>query len=143
MMNGINGMEAKTGHLYQISQKVIGCAYKVSNTLGCGFLEKVYERALFHELKKSDLSVRSQFPIAVHYDGEVVGEYAADLLVENCLLVELKAVESLDRVYFAQCLNYLKASGLETCLLINFGRTKIQVKRFNNHFGKKNQNDVN
>lgn len=140
-MNGINEMKSKSMTLYEISQKVIGCAYKVSNSLGCGFLEKVYERSLLHELKKAGLRVKSQFPITVRYDGEIVGEYVADLLVEDFLLVELKAVEILDKIYFAQCLNYVKASCLKACLLINFGKTKIQVKRFNNHFDAQNQGE--
>src|SRR5690242_2171435 len=131
MMNEINKIKTHPTRLAlnQISEKVIGCAYKVSNTLGCGFLEKVYEKALIHEVKKEGLKVKSQYPITVNYDGEIVGEYIADLLVEDCLLVELKAVDVLDKVYFAQCLNYLKATGLKSCLLLNFGRTKIQVKR--------------
>lgn len=142
-MNRMNMMETKNPTLSETSQKVIGCAYKVSNTLGCGFLEKVYERALMHELKKAGLNVKSQFPITVRYDGEIVGEYVADLLVEDSLLVELKAVETLDKIHFAQCLNYVKASGLKTCLLFNFGRTKIQVKRFNNHFNNQRRGEIN
>lgn len=142
-MNRINVLETKTLTTSEISQKVIGCAYKVSNTLGCGFLEKVYEKALAHELKKTGLNVKSQFPITIHYDGEIVGEYVADLLVENSLLVELKAVEILDKVHFAQCLNYVKATGLNACLFINFGRGKLQIKRFNNHFEKRTQEKLN
>ena len=138
-MNEINEMKDKVTALVlnQIAEKVIGYAYKVSNTLGCGFLEKVYEKALIHEIKKAGLKVAPQFPMTVHYDGEIVGEYMADLLVEDCLLLELKAVETLDKIHFDQCLNYLKATGLNSCLLINFGRPKIQVKRFNSHFDQK------
>jgi len=116
------------------AEKVIGCAYKVSNSLGVGFLEKVYENALVHEIKKAGLKVEQQHAIDVKYDGILVGEYVADLLVEGELLVELKSVQTLDKVHFAQCLNYLKATGLKVCLLLNFGKTKVQVRRFVNHF---------
>ena len=135
-MDQIKEMEKnrKVEGLDLLTEQVIGCAYKVANKLGCGFLEKVYERALLIELKKTGLDVRSQFPIAVHYDGELIGDFVADLLIAERLIVELKAVESLDKVHYAQCLNYLKASGLKACLLLNFGRPKIQVKRFNHHF---------
>lgn len=112
-----------------VTEKVIGCSYKVANTLGSGFLEKVYENALGHEIKKTGLIVEAQKPIDVYYDGVVVGQYFADLLVENSLLVELKAVRALDDVHTAQCLNYLKATRLRLCLLNNFGLPKIQVKR--------------
>ncbi len=113
----------------QITQQIIGCAYKVSNSLGSGFLEKVYENALAHELHKAGLLVSQQHRLSVQYDGIVVGEYVADLLVENRILVELKAVKTLDDVHLAQCLNYLKATGLRVCLLLNFGQPRVQVKR--------------
>ena len=130
----------KTGHevfdelakLNPITEKIIGCAYTVSNTLGVGFLEKVYENALAHELRKAGLRVAQQHPIQVRYDGEVVGEYVADFLVERVVLVELKAVRELDAVHMAQSLNYLKATGLKLCLLINFGKTRIEIKRVAN-----------
>jgi len=112
-----------------LTEHIIGCAFAVSNGLGCGFLEKVYENALAHELRKAGLSVRQQWPIQVCYDGQVVGDYAADLLVEDCVLLELKAVKELDDVHLAQCLNYLKATGLRLCLLLNFGKPKVEVKR--------------
>ena len=118
----------------QITEKVIGCAFRVSNVLGCGFLEKVYENALVIELRKSGLNVEQQAAINVLYEGEVVGEYIADILVENCVLAELKAVKSLDEVHMAQCLNYLKATKLKVCLLMNFGRPRIEVKRIVNKF---------
>ena len=107
----------------------MGCAYTVSNTLGIGFVEKVYENALAHTTRKSGLSVIQQYPIKVAYDGIVVGEFAADLLVENRVLVELKAVSMLKEEHTAQALNYLRATGLEICLLINFGRPKVEIKR--------------
>jgi GxxExxY protein len=112
-----------------LSETVLGCAFRVSNTLGAGFLEKVYENALTHEIRKSGLAVVQQAPIQVIYDGEVVGSYAADLLVESRLLVELKACKALEDVHMAQCLNYLKATGIRTCLLLNFGTPKLQIRR--------------
>jgi GxxExxY protein len=113
----------------EITQKIIGCAYTVSNTLGIGFVEKVYENALVHALRKTGLEVKQQYPITVTYDSVIVGEFAADLLVEESVLVELKAVSMLTEVHMAQALNYLRATGHEICLLINFGTTKVQVKR--------------
>ena len=112
-----------------ITEKIIGCAYTVSNALGAGFLEKVYENALAHELRKAGLKVQQQHPIQVRYDGIVVGDYIADLFIEDCILVELKAVKALDEIHQAQCLNYLKATGLRLCLLINFGKTRVEIKR--------------
>jgi len=113
----------------RLTEMVIGYAFKVANTLGSGFLEKVYENALAHELRKSGVSVDQQWAIQVRYDGEVVGDFYADLMVEHVLLVELKAVKALDQVHKAQCINYLKATGLEVCLLINFGNPKIEYHR--------------
>ena len=113
----------------EITQKIIGCAFEVSNTLGIGFVEKVYENALVHLIRKSGLKVVQQYPIKVTFDGILVGEFVADLLVEDRVLVELKAVSMLVNDHTAQALNYLRASGLELCLLINFGRTKVEIKR--------------
>jgi GxxExxY protein len=118
----------------QLSEKVIQCAFAVSNTLGCGFLEKVYENALAHELRKVGLQVQQQHGITVYYDGVAVGEYTADLLVEGVLLIELKAVKSFDEVHLAQCLNYLKATNLRLCLLMNFAKPKLEVRRIVNNY---------
>ncbi len=115
--------------LNEITETIIGCAFEVANTLGSGFLERVYENALAHEIRAQGLDLQQQTPIQVRYDEIVVGEYFADLLVENRVIVELKAVKAFDEVHMAQCLNYLKASGLRVCLLINFGQPKIQIKR--------------
>ncbi len=112
-----------------ITQKIIGCAYVVSNTLGIGFVEKVYENALAHALRKTGLQVVQQYPIAVSFDGVLVGEFAADLLVDSTVLVELKAVSMLMQEHMAQALNYLRATGLPVCLLINFGKPKIEIQR--------------
>ena len=108
-----------------LTERIIGCAFKVANTLGQGFLEKVYENALVHELRKAGLEVVQQKGLEVHYDGVLVGEFQVDLLVEGTVLVELKAVAGLQEVHVAQCLNYLKASGKPVCLLFNFGRSLV------------------
>jgi GxxExxY protein len=120
---------ADEGEVNRLSKRVIGCALSVLGTLGVGFLEKVYENALAHELRKGRLTASQQHGIVVRYDGVEVGEYAVDLLVEQSVLVELKAVRALDDIHRAQCLNYLKASGLRLCLLINFGNTRLEIKR--------------
>ena|SRR3990167_3265729 len=112
-----------------LTEKVIGCAYAVSNKLGAGFLEKVYENALAIEIRKAGLTSIQQVPVTVHYDSSIVGEFFADLLVNKCIIVELKASKSLDDSHTAQCMNYLKATGLKVCLLINFGKPKAEIKR--------------
>jgi len=114
--------------LNQITEKIIGCAYKVAEKLGAGFLEKVNENALVHELRKTGLKVQQQYPVPVSYDGVLVGDFVADLLVEGQVLVELKTVRALDDAHMAQCINYLAATGLTICLLINFGN-RVDVKR--------------
>jgi GxxExxY protein len=121
-----------TERLNELTRRIIGCAYAVSNELGAGFLEKVYENALAHEIRKMGLQAQQQQPIQVYYDGVVVGDYVADLVVENAILVELKAVKAFDDVHFAQCINYLKATDMQICLLINFGQPRIEIKRFAN-----------
>jgi GxxExxY protein len=113
----------------ELSKKIIGCALIVSKTLGVGFLEKLYENALAHELRKAGLLVDQQHPVTVYYDGVVVGAYAADLLIEKTVLVELKAVAELNAVHRTQCVNYLKVSGLWLCLLLNFGTPRLEIKR--------------
>jgi GxxExxY protein len=104
------------------TERIIGCAFTVANTLGIGFAEKVYENALAHEMRKRGLAVVQQRGIAVRYDDVVVGDYAADLLIEDRVIVELKVVRSLGDEHAAQCMNYLRATGKTLCLLINFGR---------------------
>ncbi len=111
-----------------LTEKVISAFYKVYNVLGYGFLEKVYERALAHEIKKLDLKVSAQQPLEVFYDNEKIGLYFVDLLVEDVLVIELQAAENLAPENEAQLINYLKASKLEVGLLLNFGK-KPQFKR--------------
>ena len=125
-------MHADRGPLNDLSERVIGCAFTVQNVLGAGFLEKVYENALAHELRNSGLTVVQGLGIAIRYGGIVVGQYFADLLVESRLLIELKAVKTLDKSHRAQCINYLKATGLPLCLLLNFGRPRLEIRRIVN-----------
>jgi GxxExxY protein len=108
--------------LNPLSRRVIGCALKVSNALGSGFLEKGYENALAHELRKAALAVEQQRGITATYDGITVGEYFVDLLVEDAVLVELKTVRALEGAHRAQCLNYLRATGRHLCLLRTLAR---------------------
>jgi GxxExxY protein len=117
-----------------LTERIIGCAYTVANGLGAGFLEKVYENALAHELRKAGLTVEQQRALEVRYDGVVVGDYVADLLVDGAVVVELKAAKALDDVHAAQCMNYLKASALHVCLLINFGSPRVKIRRIVNQF---------
>jgi GxxExxY protein len=105
-------------------------AFKVANTLGVGFLEKVYENALAIELRKRGLKVIQEYPLRVYYEGDVVGEFVVDLFVEDCVLVELKTVRALDSVQEAICLNYIKASDFWLVGLINFGKPRIDVKSY-------------
>jgi GxxExxY protein len=111
-----------------LTQKIIGCAYKVHNTLGPGFLEKVYENALRIELEKIGLRVKQQEPINVNYEGQVIGEYYADLWVNERVLIELKAAQTLVKLHEVQLVNYLTATGIECGLLLNFGPS-VEVKR--------------
>ena len=113
----------------EITEKIIGCTYTVSNTLGIGFVEKVYENALVYSLRKAGLLVAQQHPIKVMFEEIIVGEFFADLFVEQKVLVELKAVSMLTQEHTAQALNYLRATSAEVCLLINFGRPKVEIKR--------------
>ncbi|MBN2216292.1 MAG: GxxExxY protein [Pirellulales bacterium] len=111
-----------------LTEKAIGCAYRVHNEMGPGFLEKVYENALLIELSEAGLSVKQQHPIPVLYHGQVVGDYFADLLVEDRLVVELKAILGLAKEHEVQLVHYLTATGVENGLLIKFGPS-VQVKR--------------
>lgn len=113
----------------RITETIIGCAFKVGNGLVYGHLEKAYENAMMHELSRAGLHAVQQFPTPVWYDGVIVGDYIADILVEGCVLVEIKSCRALDDAHAAQCINYLATTRLEVCLLINFGR-RVTVKRF-------------
>jgi GxxExxY protein len=116
----------------KVTELVIGCAYRVGSTLGSGFLEKVYENALVVELRKANVPLSRQHAMKVMYSGEVVGDYIADILVADSVIVEIKALQRLDKIHMAQCLNYLKALNLRIGLLINFGAPSVEIKRIVN-----------
>jgi len=123
--------------LNELSEKIIGAAFEVSNVLGAGFLEKVYENAMNVELKLRGLKAQPQTPLKVHYKNELVGDYIADILVEDKIIIELKAVKEFDDFHIAQCLNYLRITGLKLCLLINFSKPRVEIKRIVNGIGTK------
>ena len=114
---------------YDLAGKVIGLAMKVHSTLGAGFLESVYHRALAHEFTKAGIRFESEKPLNVIYDSVLVGEFTADLLVEQELIVELKAVQALATAHEVQTVNYLVATGIDTGLLINFGAERLEFKK--------------
>ena len=109
---------------------IIGCAFEVLNELGSGFLESVYEKSLLVALKQKGLEAEMQKPIKVDFRGHVVGDFFADLIVEEKILIELKAIRQLAPQHEAQIINYLKATGIETGLLLNFGNPRLEYKRF-------------
>jgi GxxExxY protein len=113
----------------ELSEKIIGCAYRVYNKMGYGFLESVYEKCLLVELHKAGLRAESQRAITVYYDGENVGDFVADIVVEDTIIVELKSVRQLTTAHEVQVVNYLTATGKEVGLLLNFGERKVEVKR--------------
>ena len=112
----------------ELTEKIIGCCFQVYNELGTGFLESVYENSLIFELKKIGLTIEHQKPLNVFYKGELVGEFKADLVVAGTIIVELKAISNLNKIHEVQLVNYLKATGLNVGLLINFGE-KLEFKR--------------
>jgi len=112
-----------------ITKKIIGCAYKVYNTMGFGFLESVYEKCMVIELQNAGLKVEQQKRIPVTYKGKSVGDFAADLVVEGKIIVELKSIQKLTKANEVQLVNYLVATGMPVGLLINFGETKAEIKR--------------
>jgi GxxExxY protein len=123
----------------EITEKIIKAYYKVYNTLGYGFLEKVYENAMAIELRKMGLEVKCQYPITVYYESEIVGEYFADLIVNDIVVIELKASKSLLEEHECQLINYLKATKIELGLLLNFGKeAEYKRKVFMNKFKKYN-----
>jgi GxxExxY protein len=122
------------GRFNELSSTIIGSAFEVANVLGRGFVEKVYANALSLELEDKGVKVRREVPIKVYYKMKIAGDFFFDLFVDEAILVETKATGSLNNLHIAQCLNYLKASGLSLCLLINFGSPSVQVKRIVNNF---------
>ncbi|BCA80090.1 GxxExxY protein [Desulfuromonas sp. AOP6] len=120
--------------LEDLTQRILKTSFQVSNELGSGFLESVYENALLVALRDEGMRASSQVPLNVPFRGVIVGHFVADLVVEDKVLVELKAVKALAPEHVAQVLNYLKATKIEVGLLINFGNPKLEYRRFNNHF---------
>jgi GxxExxY protein len=118
-----------TDKINSLTERVLGAVFEVSNTLGAGFLEKVYQRALLRELSLRGIPATAEASLKVTYKGQCVGEYFADILVEDVLVIELKCVDRLAGEHTAQCLNYLRASGLGLCLLVNFQKPKVEWKR--------------
>ncbi len=118
-----------TDEINVVTERVIGCAMSVSNSLGAGFLEKVYENALMIELQRSGLEALAQQSLKVRYRGIVVGDYCADIVVNGCVLLELKAAKNIDENHQAQLLNYLKTTGLKVGLILNFGTPRLGIKR--------------
>jgi GxxExxY protein len=115
-----------------IADRIIQCASIVANTLGSGLPEIIYENALAHELRKAGLAVSQQKAVAVYYDGMIVGDYTANLLVENTILIDLKATEILNVTQKAECLNYLRATRHTRCVLFNFSATRLQITQVAN-----------
>jgi len=113
----------------QLTEKIINCAYTVSNSLGSGFLEKVYENAMAIELRKKSLDAKQQHPITVNYDEQCIGEYFADLIVNDEIIVELKTVRNIEDIHLAQLVNYLKATNKKVGLILNFAKPKVEIKR--------------
>jgi GxxExxY protein len=128
-MHGMQMDEGDARLLEPVTERIIGCAFKVANALGHGFVEKVYENALAHEMRKCGLGAVQQRGIVVFYDGVIVGEFTTYLLVESQVIVELKVVGSLSDMHLPQCRNYLRATGKPLCLLIKFGRPKVEIRR--------------
>jgi GxxExxY protein len=120
--------------LDRITEKIIGCIQQVSKILGAGFVEKVYGNALFFELQQAGLQVAQQHRVEVRYKGMLVGDFVTDFLVDERVIVEVKAVRAFDEIHSAQCLNYLRATGHRVCLLVNFGTSKAGIKRIVHNF---------
>ncbi|MBI5184809.1 MAG: GxxExxY protein [Nitrospinae bacterium] len=116
----------------KLTGKILEACFEVSNEIGSGFLESVYEKALLLALKDKDLKAQAQFPISVKFRGAVVGEFYADILVENMVIIEIKAIKKLAPEHQAQLINYLKATGIEVGLLVNFGNPKLEYRRLHN-----------
>lgn len=113
----------------ELSYQIVGLAMQVHGELGYGFLEKVYENALMIALRENAIKAEQQFPIKVYFHGQIVGEYIADILVEEAIILELKSQPNISDIHKSQTLNYLKATGLKLGLLLNFGRRKLEHER--------------
>ena len=112
-----------------ITEKIIGCAYSVYNKMGFGFLESVYEKCMLIELRKAGLNAESQKSVRVYYEGEIVGDFIADIIVDDIIILELKSVRRIIKAHEVQLVNYLVATGKPIGLILNFGERKVEVKR--------------
>ncbi len=131
-LNVINTDKKDDKHRYkyqELTGRILQCAFEVHNHLGCGFLEKVYERALIQELKAKNLKIEYQKSIKIYYKAEFIGNYIADIIVEDKVIVELKVVEFLTKIHKAQMINYLKATGYEVGLILNFAKPRLEYHR--------------
>ena len=113
----------------ELTERIIGCAYRVYNKMGFGFLESIYEKCMLIELRKAGFNAEPQKPVTVYYENEVVGEFVADIIVNDTVIVELKSVRRIIKAHEVQLVNYLVATGKPVGLLINFGERKVEVKR--------------
>lgn len=113
----------------ELTEKIIGCAYRVYNRMGFGFLESVYEKCMLIELRKADFDAESQKPITVYYENEIVGEFVADIIVNDTIILELKSVRRIVKAHEVQLVNYLVSTGKPVGLILNFGERKVEVKR--------------
>ena len=112
----------------KVTEAIIGCAYRAYNKMGFGFLESVYEKCLLIEMRKAGLETETQKPITVYYDGEVVGEFVADMLVNEAVIIELKSVRRIIKAHEVQLVNYLVATGKPVGLILNFGERKVEIR---------------
>ena len=113
----------------ELTEKIIGCAYRVYNKMGFGFLESVYEKCMLLELRKVGLAAELQKPVTVYYDSEIVGEFIADVIVNDTVILELKSVRRIIKAHEVQLVNYLVATGKPVGLILNFGERKVEIKR--------------
>jgi GxxExxY protein len=118
----------------EITNKILAACFDVSKELGAGFLESIYQNALMIALQEKGLTIEREHPLAVSFRGQIVGQFYADILVEDKIILELKAVSALTDIHKAQLINYLKATGIEVGLLLNFGNPKLEYRRFDNRF---------
>lgn len=120
----------------ELTSEILKACFEVSNELGVGYIESVNESALFVAIIQKGLKVERQVPLKVQFRGVIIGDFKADMIVEGKVMLELKAVDSLSKEHYAQLLNYLKTTGIEVGMVINFGTTRLQYRRFNNRFGR-------
>tara|TARA_B100002003_G_C13707664_1_gene355355 strand:+ start:38 stop:448 length:411 start_codon:yes stop_codon:yes gene_type:complete len=129
LIQGINLKEKETMEYSELTEKIIGCAYSVYNKMGFGYLESVYEKCMLIELRKAGLKVESQKSLTVFYENETVGEFIADIIVNDTIILELKSAKQIIKAHEVQLVNYLVATGKPVGLILNFSESKVEVKR--------------